>query len=131
MIKGGRENRCKSVRWSAVPVPCISRLCLKLKGKQGSGPKGVNDLSFHTRNFVALLLLAIGAKGWILALKVGFRPSRGDTDLEAGIWSSRLRFGPPGRDLGLEAKSKVSRMGFKHQEWDLQGGKAKNVFSSF
>ena len=38
----------KSVRWSAVPVPCLSRLCLKLKGKQGSGPEGVDDLCFHT-----------------------------------------------------------------------------------
>ena len=42
------ENSRKSVRWSAVPVPCLSRLCLKLSGEQGSGPKGVNDLCFHT-----------------------------------------------------------------------------------
>ena len=27
---------------------CLCRLCLKLKGKQGSGPEGVNDLCFHT-----------------------------------------------------------------------------------
>ena len=41
-------NSRKSVRWSAVPVPCLSTLGLKLKGKQGSGPKGVDDLCFHT-----------------------------------------------------------------------------------
>ena len=29
-------------------MPCLSRLCLKLKGKQGSGPEGVDDLYFHT-----------------------------------------------------------------------------------
>ena len=29
---------------SAVPVPCPRRLCLKLKGKQGSGSEGVGDL---------------------------------------------------------------------------------------
>ena len=46
--KKKKKNSRKSVRWSAVPVPCLSRLCLKLKGKQGSGPKGVNDLCFHT-----------------------------------------------------------------------------------
>ena len=42
------ENSRKSVRWSAVPVPCLSRLCLKLRGEQGSGLKGVDDLCFHT-----------------------------------------------------------------------------------
>ena len=36
----------KSVRWSAVLVPCLS-LGLKVKGKQGRGPKGVYDLCFH------------------------------------------------------------------------------------
>ena len=40
-------NSRKSVRWSAVPVPCLSRLWLKLRGEQGSGPEGVNDLCFH------------------------------------------------------------------------------------
>ena len=33
-----KGNSRKSLRWSAVPVPYLSRLCLKLKGKQGSGP---------------------------------------------------------------------------------------------
>ena len=38
----------KSVRWSAVPVPCLSTLWSKLRGEQGSGPEGVDDLCFHT-----------------------------------------------------------------------------------
>ena len=55
-----RQNSRKSVRWSAVPVPCLSRLCLKLEGKQGSGPKGVDDLCFtHMGNFLFLLLLLL------------------------------------------------------------------------
>ena len=41
-------NSRKSVRWSAVPVPCLSRLWFKLRGEQGSGPEGVDDLCFHT-----------------------------------------------------------------------------------
>ena len=40
-------NSRKSVRWSAVNMPCLSRLCLKLR-EQGSGPDGVDDLCFHT-----------------------------------------------------------------------------------
>ena len=42
------NNSRKSVRWSAVPVPCLSRLRFKLRGEQGSGPEGVDDLCFHT-----------------------------------------------------------------------------------
>ena len=42
------KNSRKSVRWTVVPVPCLSRLCLKLRGEQGSGPKEVDDLCFHT-----------------------------------------------------------------------------------
>ena len=37
----------KSVRWSAVPMPCPCRLCLKLKGKQGRGPEGVDFTLEH------------------------------------------------------------------------------------
>ena len=43
-----RQNSRKSVRWSVVPVPCLSRLSLKLREEQGSGPEGVDDLCFHT-----------------------------------------------------------------------------------
>ena len=42
-----RPNSYKSVRWSVVPVPCLSRLWLKLRGKQGSGPEGIDDLLSH------------------------------------------------------------------------------------
>ena len=42
------RNSRKSVRWLAVPVPCLSGLWLKLRGEQGSGPEGVDDLCFHT-----------------------------------------------------------------------------------
>ena len=43
--KKKKKNSRKSVRWSAVPVPCLSRLWM---GEHGSGPEGVNDLCFHT-----------------------------------------------------------------------------------
>ena len=46
-LRAGGNSR-KSVRWSAVPMPCLSRLWLKLRGEQGSGPEGVDDLCFHT-----------------------------------------------------------------------------------
>ena len=37
LFKGGmmRKKRRKSVRWSAVPVPCLSRLRLKLRQEVG------------------------------------------------------------------------------------------------
>ena len=46
--KRRKSNSRKNVRWSAVPVPCLRRLWLKLRGEQGSGPEGVDDLCFHT-----------------------------------------------------------------------------------
>ena len=49
--KRWKSNSRKSVRWSAAPVPCLSRLWLKLRGKQVSGPEGVDDLCFHTGEF--------------------------------------------------------------------------------
>ena len=74
-VKGRRErverreatlqNSRKSVRWSAVLVPCLSRLCLKLRGEQGSGPEGVDDLCFHTYGeFSPSPPLGIGPHGW-------------------------------------------------------------------
>ena len=52
------ETNCrKSVRWLAVPVPCLSMFCLKLRGEQGSSPKWVDDLCFHTYGDFLLLLL--------------------------------------------------------------------------
>ena len=41
-------NIRKSIRWSAVPVPRPRSQCLKLIGRQDSGPKGVDNLCFHT-----------------------------------------------------------------------------------
>ena len=72
-----KVNSRKSVRWSAVPVPCLSRLCLKLRGEQDSGPEGVDDLRFHTYG--------------------EFSPPP-----RTGIWVSRLGFGSRGWDLGFE-----------------------------
>ena len=83
-------NSRKSVRWSAVPVPCLSRLCLRLRGEQGSGPEGVDDLCFHTYGEFSPSSPpsppGIGSLGWNL-------------DLEAEIWASRLGF-EGGRDGG-------------------------------
>ena len=39
MIKGLISNSRKSVRWSAVPVPCLSWLCLKLRVEAGQRPQ--------------------------------------------------------------------------------------------
>ena len=36
--KAAVENSRKSVRWSAVPVTCLSRLCWKLRGGAGQRP---------------------------------------------------------------------------------------------
>ena len=84
-------NSRKSARWSAVPVPCLSRLCLKLRGEQGSGPEGVDDLCFHSHGEFSPSPPpppAIRSLGW-------------DLDFEAEIWASRLGSGPRGQDLGL------------------------------
>ena len=78
-----RMNSRKSVRWSVVPVPYLSRLCLKLKGEQGSGPKGVNNLCFDTYGeFSPPPPSGIGPFSW-------------DLDLKAEIWVSRLGSEPP------------------------------------
>ena len=37
----------------------------------------------------------------------------------AGVWTSRLRFGPQGSDLGLQARIWASRLRFGPQDWDL------------
>ena len=47
-LKLQKSNSRKSVRWSALPVPCLSRLWFKLRGEQGSGPEEVDDICFHT-----------------------------------------------------------------------------------
>ena len=116
-----RCNSRKSVRWSAVPVPCLSRLWLKLRGEQGSGPKGVDDLCFHTYGEFSPSpsppphppspqppgpYLSLEAhipasrpksqpRGPNSSLK-GFGAKDWDLDLEAGVWASRLRYWPGG-----------------------------------
>ena len=83
--KDFRLNSRKSVRWSAVPVPCLSGLWLKLRGEQGSGPEGVDDLCFHTYGeFSPPPPSGIGPFSW-------------DLDLEAEIWVSGLGFEGGGR----------------------------------
>ena len=42
------NNGCKSIRWSAVPVPCSSNLWLNLGNWKNSGSKRVGDQYFHT-----------------------------------------------------------------------------------
>ena len=49
----GRKNSRKSVRWSAVPVPCLSKLWLKLRGEQGSGLFLLMTIAFLTGHLVA------------------------------------------------------------------------------
>ena len=62
-------------------MPCLSRLWLKLRGEQGSGPEGVDDLCFHT--YGEFSPPGIGLLCW-------------DLGLEDGIWASRMRYGPGG-----------------------------------
>ena len=59
---------------------------LKLRGEQGSGPEGVDDLCFHTYGEFSPSPPGIGPLGW-------------DLDLKTGIWASRLEFGPRDWDL--------------------------------
>ena len=49
-----REEKEKEIRspkgnmWSAIPVALLCMIVNWSKGKQGSGPEGVDDLCFHT-----------------------------------------------------------------------------------
>ena len=63
---------------------------MKLRGEQGSGPEGVDDLCFHTYGEFSPPPPRIGALGW-------------DLGLEDGIWASRLGSGLYGWDLSLKA----------------------------
>ena len=127
----------KSVRWSAVPVPCLNRLWLKLKGEQGSDLKGVDDLCFHLwgifysfsfSSSVPLPSPQSQHQGSNPSLEVqipalqpkshpwGPNHSWGFKD---GIWASRQRFGPQDWDLGPKAGIWASRLGFGPQGWDM------------
>ena len=76
----------------------LSRLCFKLRGEQGSGPKGVGDLCFHTYKELSPPP-GIGPLGW-------------DLGLLAGIWTSRPKVGPQGWDLGLQGRILAFRLEF-------------------
>ena len=52
-------NSRKSVRWSAVPVPCLGRLCLKLR-------EGAIEIWVFRRRF--------RLEGWDLGLVADFEP---------------------------------------------------------
>ena len=55
-----KRNSRKSVRWSAVPVPCLSRLWMKLRGSRAAAPKGSMTYAFtHMGDFLLLLLLLL------------------------------------------------------------------------
>ena len=56
-------------------MPCLSRLCLKLKREQGSGPERVNDLCFHTYGEFSPSPPEIGTLGWDLDFKAEIRAS--------------------------------------------------------
>ena len=71
----------------------------------------------------------------------------GDLGLLAGVWTSRLEFGPPGWDFGLQARIWALRPGlgpqgwnlgletgilalrleFRPRDWDLRGGTEKKM----
>ena len=78
-------------------MPCLSRLCLKVKGKQGSGTKGVDDLCFHTYGE-----FSSPSSNWDLGFWAEFEPQRWNIGLEAGIKALWLGFESGGQDLGQE-----------------------------
>ena len=76
------HKRRKSVRWSAVPMPCLSRLCLKLKGKHGSGPGSMSYAFTH---------MDMGLEDRIWASRLGLRSQDWDLGLVTGIWREGRR----------------------------------------
>ena len=107
-------NSRKSVRWSAVPVPCLSRLWLKLRGEQGSGPEGVDDLCFHTYGEFSPPPPPHSPSPSLWAHISAWRPisqPRGpNPSLEAQI--------PRDWYLGLGVRIGALRVGFGPQGWD-------------
>ena len=59
----------------------LHMLWLKLRGQQGSGPKGVDDLCFHMYG---------GIFSFFWASRLGFGPLGWDMGLQAEIWAWRL-----------------------------------------
>ena len=50
--KNRKRNSRKSVRWSALPVPCLGRLCLKLREGAGQRPRRGRSPVEHRGTFV-------------------------------------------------------------------------------
>ena len=72
----------------------LKLVVVEVQGGAGQRPQGVDDLCFHTYGEFSPSSPpppGIGALGL-------------DLDLQAEILASRLRFGPQGWDLGLEAR---------------------------
>ena len=65
---------------------CALPKVIRIKVEGWSGPKGVDDLCFHTYKGLGL---------------------------EAGIWALRMGFLPQGWDLGLEFGIQALRLGFE------------------
>ena len=124
-LEGGREEHRisrkrisrKSIRWSAVPVPCLSRLRLKLRGEQGSGPEGVDDLCFHTygefspSSYPPSASRAISQPGGPYPSLNAQIPTQRPRFHSLGIWALRLGFVPGGWDMGLDAEIWAWRLG--------------------
>ena len=91
-------NSRKSVRWSAVLVPCLSRLWLKLRGSRAAAPKGSMTYAFtHMGDFLLLLFLLLRPS----PLK---SQSRGpNSSLEAQIPVLRPKSQPQGPNPSLKA----------------------------
>ena len=62
------KNSRKSVRWSAVPVSCLSRLCLKLRGSRAAAPTRSMPCAFTRMGNFFLFLLLQEAGIWTLGL---------------------------------------------------------------
>ena len=91
------DDSRKSARWSAVPVPCPSSLCLKLAGQRPR--RGRWPMLSH---IWTIFSSSSSSSSWDCASWLGFQPRGRNLGLKAGIWASRLGFGPHHWDLGLK-----------------------------
>ena len=71
---------------------------------------------------ICILGLAFWLEAGIWASRLGFGPQGWDLGLESRIWASSLGFGPRGKDLGLEDRTLASKLGFGPRGWDLDLG---------
>ena len=89
-------------------------------------PKGSMTYAFtHMGNFLLLLLLLLLGSGLLAGIwtsRLRFGPQGWDLGLQARILAFRLGFGPRGWDLGLKTGIWASRLEFGPRDWDLRGG---------